>query len=61
MTEKPTYLVEDLREAIPMANLEDIKRMSIILKKEQGLYTSTLYTQLLTMITRRLIELSSNI
>lgn len=61
MVEKATYLVEDLRKAIPNADLEDIKRMSVILKKEQDLYSSTHYTQILTMTTRRLIELGNNI
>lgn len=59
MRTNPTYAVEDLKEAIPIANLEDIKKMSIKLRNEQSLYPPLEYTKILTLVTRRLIELSN--
>ena len=59
MHANPTYTIKDLKEAIPIANLEDIKKISLALRNEQSLYPPLEYTKMLTLLTKRLIELSS--
>lgn len=59
MATNPTYAVEHLKEAIPIANLDNIKEISISLRNEQSLYPPLEYTKILTLLTRRLIELSN--
>lgn len=61
MQKNPTYIVKDLNDGIPLANLEDIKKISETLRRERRLYSSVDYNNLLTLITRRLIELSRRI
>jgi hypothetical protein len=54
----PTYSVEILKETIPHGDLEYIKKVSATLRQEEELYSFINYSELLTLLTLRLSELS---
>jgi hypothetical protein len=61
MLEQPTYTVDQLQEIIPLSNLDKLKLITEVVKKEKEHYGLFIMSNILVAISKRTLELGRNI